>query len=222
MGLIAKNQVEVNNRNFIEVSEHFIGSITSTQGGFFPFTVVLAGAGATLGIIPAEIGSPGILRLQTGSTATGFSLIRTPLSILPTSSNWELNFRIRIPTLSNATQNFTAIAGFGDTANTTFPLFGIIIYHSVAKSTWQLMTRNGGSGVQTIVATTTNVIAGTWYDMTIRVGSGVATFVVEGITYSISNNLPTSAVNVIFNILKLAGVTSSFFEIDFVRLRYEA
>lgn len=216
-----RDQIRLGDRAFSEISEHFLGSIGSTQGGYFGFATVLAGAGATLGILGAEVGSPGILRNQTGSTATGSSAIRTALSMLLTAGNWELNFRVRIPVLSTAAQNFTAVVGFGDNATVTFPLQGIVIYHSLGSGFWNLMTRNGGSGTQTLITTTTPVTAGTWYDMTIRVGSGVANFVVGGITYSISTTLPTTSVNVLFNIFKAAGLTSSFFEIDFISLRYE-
>jgi hypothetical protein len=218
---LKRKQIQPSDRKFIDISEHFIGSITATQGGVFGLSPVLAGTGATLGILAGESGANGVLRNQTGSTASGSSAIRSALSLLLSAGNWSLNFRVRIPVLSNATQRFTAIVGFGDTATVTFPLQGAIVYHDVNSGFWQLMTRNGGSGTQTIVVTTTPVIANSWHEMTIQVGGGIATFVVGGILYNISTTLPTTATNILFSIFKGAGLSSSFFEIDFIGLRIE-
>lgn len=217
MTLLKRRQVALSNAKFYEVSDHFL-NLSPTVQGSLGLVGSGAGTGATFGILGAEAGSPGIVRPQTGTTATGYYRLSTPLGLNLSSGIWNLNMRVRIPTLSTGAQNFTAELGFGEAATTTLSANGVFFLHSSSSANWSLITRNGG--VQTVVDCSP-ITANTWYDLNLRVGDGIAIATIDGTSYTSSTNLPTANQCLTLHVLKAAGAANRFVDIDYMRLRIE-
>jgi len=80
------------------------------------YNAVFAGTGATV-LSTGTTGRPGILQLQVGTTTTGAAGFQTsPTAIDFGSGSWTFEIVIGAEALSNVTDEYSLIAGFGDTA----------------------------------------------------------------------------------------------------------
>lgn len=221
MALIRKDQIQQSDRRLsFAYEEHFIGALSSTQGGEFGFQ--LTGTGGTFGILAGEASRPGIGRLQTLAVATNNYIIRTAASFLLTTGTWKLAFSFRIPVLAAAAQAFTCWLGFGDsTAASAQPVDGIYVLHDQTTTTLRYVCV--ANSVVTTVSSSATLVAGNWYDVVIFVdAAGAANFSVNnGAVTQITTNVPNTAsrdTGLNFAIASTVGTTSKSLDLDYVGL----
>lgn len=155
------------------------------------------GAGGTQTVITGVAGHQGIVEYATGTTTTGVRGLYqlTAEQIVVGSGKIRFGAIIKIPTLSDGTQTFTARFGLNDVAagtggdGTDSIMFRYT--HSVNGGEWQGVTRSNS----TESTLDTNVVADTnWHTFEFEVnadGTSVEFFIDGASVGTISTNIPT-------------------------------
>lgn len=179
-------------------------------------SIGVAGTGGAVTGLTGEANHPGIRRWSagTGTTNSGFWItLSTSTLLLGNSSYWRYDCTIRIDTLSDGTNTYTARFGFIDaqSAESTDGLF-FRYTHSVNSGKWVLVGRSNSTET-TVNATNTAVAAATWYRLTIICyPNGTTSDFFQDGTYlgSVTTNIPTGsgrATGFGMMFLKSAGTT---------------
>ena len=197
-------------------------------GVIFSFGATNAGAGSAFSVQGSEQSHPGISRFSTGTTATGRSgIISQAKSVSFGDGKTTLEAVIRIPTLSNVTEEFQFAFGFVDGVAAALSVDSVNFRYDRATDGdfWLLITRN--NNVETKIVTAIPVVAAQWYRLRIEVnasGTSVAFYIDGVLAGTIATNIPGSAgreTGVGGRILKSVGTTARFAEIDYVEVGKE-
>lgn len=149
---------------------------------------------------------PGILRLTTGTTATGRATISTNGSAIGFSGGkWIWEQVINMTQTSNATNRFQFLAGYFDTYTTVNQIDGAYFLYdeggvttgSAASANWQLVTSNNSA--RTFTTSSTSVSTGAYVKLRIEVDAAGANvdFYIDGANVgTISTNIPTASARV--------------------------
>lgn len=170
-----------------------------------------------------EQDAPGILTCSTttGTTARAGLITNTSTAIRLGANEAIFEWRIRIPTLSDATNNFTVRGGFmsdmgGDAPNGVFWRYN----HGVNSGNWQGVARTNNSESATNFSTAP--ITTGWQRMTIVVNAAgtLAEFFINGtLVGSVTSNIPTAnsrEIAIGFGIIKTTGSTARTLLVDYV------
>jgi hypothetical protein len=169
----------------------------------------------------------GITIYATGTTATGYAMHNTNASGQAQQfqfggGQWLYETYVAIDTnLSNATERYRFLTGFGDLAtNANDNNCAIITYDeggtangTIASPNWQCVTANNGT--RTLTTTTIPVVANTWYKLRIFVNAAatqILYFVNGTLVATHTTNIPTFALGRRFKIkqgiFKTIGTTN--------------
>lgn len=204
----------------------WIGSVAGGSNNIaLGWSVLTAGTGA--GWAFTQYGSDnteraiGALEVQTGTTATGMSVLAKGSSSFSFGRGNTLKLRMRsaLKNLSDAVERFTVYQGFGESIGSVEHNFGAYFRYndSVNAGRWQAVTRQGG--VET--ATDTGVAADLLFSIfEIRVNSDATSvgFYINGtLVATHATNIPNGVsdyVGLNFKILKALGTTNRNFVMD--------
>lgn len=206
--------------NGLAVYEEFQDFINSSV--YSPFTSQSNGTGASVGQTNVNAATrPGVLFGTTGSTNTGRAGIISSLSALLFGGGvWSLTADIQLPNLSDGTDTYQFIFGFGDNATARDQTDGAyMVYDQAVSPNWQIVTANNGTRTTTVssVAVTTS-----WVKLSVVVNAAgtLATFFVNGVSIgTISTNIPTASgreFGMLANIIKSVGTNGRVFYIDYM------
>ena len=161
----------------------------------------------------------GTLTYNTGTTNSGFCYFHFGNSGGPQEVNINSSYRynygvkLRVEDLSDGTDTYRVIAGFGDDNNTESSIVdGAWFSYTSGDSSgvWVCKTRSNSS--TTAVATATTVAADTDYELEISIIGGTAYFYINKVlATSIATNIPsgaTRATSMMATIKKSAGTTN--------------
>lgn len=186
------------------------------------YTYAVTGAGASH-VIGADAGHPGILLQRTGTTTTGRASILTsagPMRFAAGQGVWFVEMMMRVQTLSNGTDTYAWNGGLTD-SNSGPATDGVgFNYDSTASPNWRGFTAQGAT--RTFTDTGIVVTANAWTKLraTISADGTSVDFAVDGVTTNpgITANVPsgTQLFGLGSNILKSAGTTDRFTEIDYL------
>jgi hypothetical protein len=170
-----------------------------------------------------EQDAPGILTCSTttGTTARAGLIANTSTAIRLGGNEAIFEWRIRIPTLSDATNNFTVRGGFmsdmgGDAPNGVFWRYN----HNTNSGNWQGVART--NNVETATNFATAPVTTGWQRLTIVINaSGTsAEFFINGASIgTVTSNIPTASgreTAIGFGIIKTAGSTARLLLVDYV------
>lgn len=207
----------------------FDNTATSTPN-FVQFT---SGAGASVirqvvNIPNATINQIGFSQYQTGTTATGYATHTNEgfigSQLFFGGGAWVFETSICVETLSDITNRFRFVAGFGSSpangAETNGAFFtydeGGTINGTIASPNWQLQTCV--AGVRTLTTTSVAVTAGAWTKLRIEVNAAatsVAFYINGTLVATHTTNIPTwvsaatpRGFNVKQSIVKTIGTTT--------------
>jgi hypothetical protein len=173
------------------------------------FAVFVSGAGAetrrTVGSIPNQSANQiGFSQFQTGTTATGYATMINEgyvgKQFVFGGGTWVFETFINVEILSDATNRFRFVTGFGDhPTNASEGNAAIFTYDeggtqngTIASPNWQCVT--SVSSVRTLTTTTTAVSVNTWTKLRIEVNAAgtSVTFYINGILVAThTTNIPT-------------------------------
>jgi hypothetical protein len=202
-----------------QLYDDFIASgITSGSIGQLGWTLV-AGGGHTVSYVAGTTTEYGVLNMGTGTGIAAGYVIHLGNTAAVVGGGVRINeWRVRFPTLSTSTQEYTTYIGLLNTLTSTAePTNGIYFSYSRAASTfWQVKTANT---TRTTVTSSVTVTANQWYKLALVVNAAGTNidFYIDG-TYvgSSTTNIPTSAVAPAWNSLKTVGATDIAQHIDYV------
>lgn len=173
-----------------------------------------------------EQDAPGILTCSTaaGATARAGLITNTATAIRLGTQETLVELRIRIPTLSDATNTFTVRGGLmsdigGDAPNGVFWRYT----HGTNSGNWQGVART--NNVETATNFSTAPVTSGWQRLTIVVNAAgtSAEFFINGTSVgTVASNIPTAASRetaVGFSIIKSVGTTARTLLLDYVHFR---
>lgn len=196
--------------------------------GWTPST---AGTGASVNGISSVVSSGnnnlGVVEVAAGTTTAGVAGAALSVqSVLLGYGTYYGEWRVSIPTLSTAGQQYVFYVGFIDDSSTTGDM-GDSIYFEYRQATdthWRFATSTLGTRTKTNSATT--VTAGAWVTLGILVNAAatLATFFINGASVgTINTNIPTTTGDTVgngFKIVKNAGTTSRSGYVDYMQTHY--
>ena len=211
--------------------EDFITYSSTTISPILARSVTGLNAGTSIGpALSSNDTRNGIIVFTTGTTASGKSacasggnLSNINFANIPIGGYEEVGFRFTIPTVSDATQSFQVIAGFGDASYGVPPTDGA--YISVGAGTVGFQANTSSNSTKTYSGSLLATVANTDYVVRIRVsniaGTLSASYFVNGtqLGTDITTNIPKGAgrdLGISFGIVKLAGITARTVELDWI------
>lgn len=200
----------------------------------FPFDILTSGTGAAITPAPnTEWGAfPGVAKLVTGTTTTGYATLwqestqrAAPMQIGSGKILFEM-LNVGFPTLADATDNYVSYLGMFPDGRSSQSAFGIYFeYVRDSSANWRIVSAN--NSVRSYVTTNIPVVAGQAYDLKIEINAagteirgyidGVQVTATAG-SYPITTNIAPSTVSKYpgFIIRKTAGTTSRTLYLDAV------
>ncbi len=215
----------ITTRNKIDLMEDFLNGVTP------PFTVTSAGTGAnTTAQAISHVNHPGIVRLTTGTTATGRTAIAIGTSALAVgAADMIFSCEINLTQLSTAGQRFAVLLGMFSNLTTVNQTQGVYwLYDSGGVSTGSsastnLQTVTVRDGVRTFNTTNTPA-ATTWAELKIQInaaGNNVDFLVNNLVKASHTTNIPTGVsrpFGVGIMMIKNVGNTPVTLDLDLINL----
>lgn len=214
-------------------SGFFEDFITYSAGTISPYLIrTVSGAGAATSIGAASSSGDtrnGYIVCTTGTTMVGLVGIASGgLSLInfgniPVGGYEEVGFRFTIPVISNATQSFQIVAGFGDSASGLTPADGA--YITVGSGTTGFQANTSSNSTRTNSESLLTTVANTDYLVRVRVSNIAGTLstsqYVNGtqLGAAITTNIPSGAgrdLGIQFGIAKLVGITARTVELDWI------
>jgi hypothetical protein len=184
------------------------------------------GTAATVVATTPVSGHPGIISLNAGTDINGESSMNRGQgagNVILGDGSHELNFVVRVPTLSTVTDEFDFWFGLGDGLEnfTSHPGNNCVAfqYSRLTSTNWQGITKSGGSSTTASGGSNVAVTTG-WanFKIIINAAGTSATFYVNGVNIGTSTtNIPTTnPIYLGFSIKKSLGITSSNSLVDYV------
>jgi hypothetical protein len=197
--------------------DHFI---SNTIAGNLNWSPESAGSGSLVNTIAGESGHPGIVTFITGNTTFGRSSNKLGYNtILFGNSTITYEYCVRIPVLSNDTDNFQIYVGTGNQIASGDMINGLYFRynHSLNNGHW---TANSSIGcVRTTSASDMPVIENAWHTLRIICDGLMAKFYIDGLyATSINTNIPILAGNETspcIKIEKTSGINSRSLDLDY-------
>lgn len=194
--------------------------------------ITTEGTGAKVTHSGGTTNAPGIIILNTGTTATGKAAFQSTLDastsggfFLAEDLYGVLSFRVNVPVLSTAGEEFELRVGLGD--DNDFTAGNDMVAFEYDRASWgDFWRRNifaGGVG-NGAGASTEAVDAATWVDLRIVFhtnGNRIRFFVDDGQISSATTTLPDATkMRIVVQLEKTAGTTARTVEIDYINWTY--
>lgn len=214
-------------------SGFFEDFITYSAGTISPYLIrTVSGAGAATSIGAALSSGDtrnGYIVCTTGTTMVGLvgiasgGLSYINFANIPVGGYEEVGFRFTIPVISDATQSFQIVAGFGDSASGLTPTDGA--YITVGSGTTGFQANTSSNSTRTNSGSLLATVANTDYVVRVRVSNIAGTLstsqYVNGtqLGTAITTNIPSGAgrdLGIQFGIAKIAGLTARTVELDWI------
>ena len=188
--------------------------------------VLGVGAANNVAGVNSVAAHPGVVQMQTGTTAIGRAgMMTTQVSgiLLGNAVEYVYDSSVRLPVLSSVTDTYVYRSGFID-LNTGDPTDGCFFRYSDGINTgkWQGVCRSNTT--ESVCDALITVAANTWYRTTVAVNSAgtSADFLVDGVSKcQISTNIATGAARGTgfgANLVKTVGLTSSNADLDYIEV----
>lgn len=203
--------------------------MSTGSGDYFDGTLITnsSGTGSGYGQSGASVAShPGIIRLSTGSTASGYSATWINDAgnigvVLGAGDSWRHETVLRVPVLSTGAQQFTARTGFGEGTGSTDGADSCIFKYNEALNGGRWQGSCSSNSTTSTCDTTVTVAAGTWYRLTILVNAAgtSADFRINGVSRcTVTTNIPGSArqTSIQTTVSKSVGSTSRDIDVDYI------
>lgn len=199
------------------------GTATPTPMGF----MLVANSGA-INQPAGETNAPGILNLQTSTSASAAPMLTLATDQYPISFHNgvftnEWRFRLSaLPSLGGGTNTYGLRIGYGNTINAAEPSDAIYITHNTNNANFVLVCRKDSG--ETRATNTTAVVAGAWYvgRITASYSTNVTMTINGGDSVTITNNIPTAGdvVSTMAQIIKSNGTFNVNLQLDYCKLGY--
>lgn len=211
---------EVNRRDLWYVEDDLLHSGTITRGGFTS-SGAGTGAGGQSAAFDADLGAIGVVRLLTGSTATGrFGLSTNNTGIVLGTATWRFYARVRLEFLPDATEDFTLEIGFSDGTGTEGSDGAYFLVDRSVNAT-NILACSSASGLGRTRVDTGVAFSGLtsgWFELGIECGATAAKYFINGVEVPGSTaalpNTSSRATGLLVQIRKTLGTTLRALVVD--------
>lgn len=178
------------NRRQVTLFDEFIGSQTGMGLGW---AVSVFGAGSSLETPSGGARATGVLALKAAASVTSrVSYYLSPTALNFSAGELEGTWRVRLPNLATAIDDFDCFIGFGDEFSANEHVDGAyFVYDRGTSDNWICRTAN--NSVRTSVVTSVLVQADRWLEMKIvgnRKGTKVRFYINDVLVGTVSTNIP--------------------------------
>jgi len=206
-------------------TEHFLGNSATGYG-----TGIIsagAGTGAAATQVAGQANSPGVVRLTTGTTTTGYWSLRYPSVFSPPGNtgkqNYRVSFRWRVPATTSTTESCTWTLGFSDATAPGEPSNGAYVYVDSIEGYIYFATAK--AGVRSYSAAIDLLTPNVWVESSILLAkNGTVKFTSQASEDApfyqsiLSTNVPTVSLGVVCGLIKSAGTTARNLDIDYISI----
>jgi len=208
----------------LEAYEHFNDFMSAVVVSSHHEVMLASGSGASNGIVSQPSDAIGALSSTTGTTATGYSGVRSGQIVVNNNSLPQVyETRIKIAALSTAVDSFTLRLGFNQsTVAADGTHYSMIRYnHSVFGGNWELVTRNA-SGIDS-VDSNIPVIINTYYKLKIEMSNEDSKFYINGVLIAtLSTRIPSGVLVHNTLIVKSVGLIARTMNVDYYYIKCPA
>lgn len=205
--------------------EDFTGG--SSQGSLYLNLAAASGTASSANFAASiDAGHLGIVKLQTGTTTTGYATHGSDVSLIAGGALIETSMCIYMPAASDGTDTYTVYFGFGDRTIATQPANGVYFSytHSANSGNWILNATKASSTTPTNTSTAPTFSGWQRLRISINAAGTEATFYVNDVSVgTVASNIPNTVNTNKFghqiSILKSAGTTDRIGYIDYVMFR---
>lgn len=217
---------EMNPSNRVVLYDEFLGANNAGSIGELSWTVTTNGTNAKASQLAVSSAQDfGVIGINIGTVLSGrINLTLGTAGVVAGSGAITSEFRVLIPTLATALQDYNMYMGLGNTTAAGEPTNGIYFKYSRGTSpNWLFTTAAGGSRT---TVTGAAISANKWYKLKYIVNSTgtAATFYVDGVSAaSITSNIPSATANNCAPMFKMnnvlgIGTSSKALNIDYFYL----
>ena len=164
----------------------------------------------------------GMHRLSTLASATSRPLVQAfggvgKLRLGTFALSWEM--RVRVGTLSDATNTYTVRAGIMDGILAGAPVNGVLFSYTHGTNSGRWRATSISASTATNLDSTVTVAADTWYVLRAEInsaGTSMNIYINNVLIGSIASNIPTAALRYVFKLEKTVGMTARTADIDYI------
>ena len=164
----------------------------------------------------------GMHRLNTFTSATSRPLLQAfggvgKLRLGSFALSWEM--RVRVGTLSDATNTYTVRAGIMDGILAGAPVNGVLFSYTHGTNSGRWRATSISASTATNLDSTVTVAANTWYVLRAEIdsaGTSMNIYIDNVLIGSIASNIPTAALRYVFKLEKTVGTTARTADLDYI------
>lgn len=196
--------------------------ISGSGAGNLGWTQNVVGGGSTDGIVDASANNaPGVLFTRAGGAAARTSTRHLGLNtFILGGGQLAFEYRVQVPILSTAAQEFFGRWGMGDIAGLDHVNGFYFEYNRLTSANWLIKTANASTRTTTI--TSIPLSAATYYRIRAVVnaaGTSIEYFINDVSVGTITTNIPTLAIGPVISSERSAGGTVRDIYTDFFKLK---
>lgn len=189
-------------------------SITAEAGASYDLALRALTAGITIASVASSGSFQGCWQIATGTVSSGSCVMGLGIvdNFFTGAGKIIIGTRVKIPTLSDATENFTVAFGLNATGNANRVMF--TYNHGTNSGAWTCTTivasvpDTASSGI-TVVANTVYAL-----EFVIDAAASSVEFFINGASVDTNANVPTAGMKLEWHMVKSAGSTSRTFDIN--------
>jgi hypothetical protein len=217
--------------NGTEFFDDFAGPAAGVSGGGSgngagQWKTLTSGTSSSIDISGGTVNNPGVVSLNTGSTAGGVSAHIVGLAIAQAEyvradavEPIIYDAVLRVTVLPDGTDDYIAVCGLANAAALTNSLILGRIRFTGAAVRWNLFTRSGGVG-GTSTDAVTGPVANTFAHLRLEILTTSVTMFIDGTQVAThATDIPTGALSLVNNITKSVGNANRALHVDMVRVQ---
>jgi hypothetical protein len=127
--------------------------------------------------------------------------------------------RVRVGTLSDATNTYTVRAGIMDGILAGAPVNGVLFSYTHGTNSGRWRATSISASTATNLDSTVTVAANTWYVLRAEIdsaGTSMNIYIDNVLIGSIASNIPTAALRYVFKLEKTVGTTARTADLDYI------
>jgi hypothetical protein len=196
--------------------------------GFIAFSAVGTGATTTTSDANTASGALGIIRLITGTTATGYVTLRNGLgqSFYSGNGKIQIEYKINLPTLSNATNGYIVRMGLGDQNGGDFIDGAYFEYLQTTSADWYYCRAANSARTKTTTGVPVETTNYHNFKIVISEDGATITYYIDGVQrgqYATVSDLQgvARAYSPYLQIISTLSTAEKIMHIDWFKVRYD-
>ena len=202
---------------YVRFHEDFVTTMSTTNAMPAGWNVNVSGSGSLLSEVSLSVSTPGVKRLSTGTTSSGYTYVAHQSVMVNNESSGQQLWRVRVPTLPDGTDTFTVACGLVRGVLTEGVWFGF----EAGDANWGLFTANGSTTTKT---DTGQALSTDWIWFRVVRAPTYAALYMDGTAVALTaSTLPTGSPVLTPQawVVKSTGTSQRFVDLDVCNIEHE-